>query len=97
MSSKPLLAAILIFVVLASGCIGGKTPTTSTSAPSGNSQTATISPVQISTTLPSVPSWEYRNAKVIRGVTIRDIDFHWQDMGEYAGNVYLTYAKGVVT
>ncbi len=97
MSSKPLLAAILIFVVLASGCIGGKTPTTSTSAPSGNSQTATISPVQISTTLPSVPPWEYRNAKVIKGVTIRGMDFHWKDMGEYAGNVYLTYSKGVVT
>ncbi len=97
MGSRPILAVIIILVVLVSGCIGGKTSTTSTSTPSEVSQTATASQVKTSTTSHSVPPWEYKNAKVINGATIRDIDFHWREMGAYTGNLYVTYSKGIVT
>ncbi|WP_297509026.1 hypothetical protein [Thermococcus sp.] len=89
--SRPILAVVIILLVLVSGCIGGKTSTTSTGTSSGTSQ------IQTSATSHSVPPWEYGNAKVIKGATVRSIDFHWKEMGVYTGNLYLTYSRGIVT
>ncbi len=99
MSFRPLLAVVIVLLVLVSGCIGGKTTTPSKGTPSGTSQSATASQVQNSTTLNSVPPWEYKNAKVIKGATLRDVNpnLHWKEMGVYTGGVYLTYSNGIVT
>jgi len=87
--SRPLLATVLIFVVLVSGCIGGKTSTTSTSTSSGTSQN--------SAPRHSTPPWNYTNARVIKGASLREVWFNLSRAKAYIGNVSLSYSGGIVT
>ena len=90
MRFRPLLATVLILVVLASGCIGGRTSTTPSSTPSTSSQVQTPTPHL-------VPPWNYKNAKVTRGVSFREVWSNLTRAQTYAGNVSLSYSNGIVT
>ncbi|WP_457742166.1 hypothetical protein [Thermococcus sp.] len=89
MRSRSLVAALLILVVLVSGCIGGKSPATST--PSRTSTT------NVQTSAQFVPPWEYKNAKVIRGESLREVWYNLSWVKTFTGNISLSYSNGIVT